>query len=143
MYLIELTWLSLGLSLGVWDTGLWEQICGVFCLFSIIDGFKWSWMGSFLKYTQLMLVFLKAPSLAKHFSYCTSMTFLMVLPVLNDDITSLCRWYYTLLQRDQASDLAVLAATWKHDDKSWRNRYVRLLTLYLQPALDPWLIVKI
>ena len=40
----------------------------LFLLFSVIDGFGWSWMGSFHKNVQLNLEFLKAPFLALHFS---------------------------------------------------------------------------
>ena len=54
----------------------------LFLLFSVIDGFKWFWMGSLLKNIQLMLEFLKAPFLVLHFSYYTLMTFLMMLSVI-------------------------------------------------------------
>ena len=40
----------------------------LFLLFSVIDGFKWFWMGSLHKNIQLMLEFLKAPFLVLHFS---------------------------------------------------------------------------
>ena len=43
----------------------------LFLLFSVIDGFKWFWMGSILKNIQLMLEFLKASFLVLHFSYYT------------------------------------------------------------------------
>ena len=39
-------------------------------------------MGSLRKNIQLMLVFLKAPFLIVHFSYYTSVTFLMTLSVI-------------------------------------------------------------
>ena len=48
---------------------------------SSIDCFDWFWMVSLRKNTQLMLVFLKAPFLVLHFSYYTSMTFLMLLAI--------------------------------------------------------------
>ena len=51
-------------------------------LFSVIDCFKWFWMESLHKNIQLMLEFLKAPFLILHFSYCTLMTFLMMLSVI-------------------------------------------------------------
>ena len=54
----------------------------LFLLFSVIDGFKWFWMGSLLKNIQLMLEFLKAPFLVLHFSFYTLMTFLMMLSVI-------------------------------------------------------------
>ena len=50
----------------------------LFLLFSVIDGFKWFWMGSLHKNIQLMLEFLKA----SFFSYYTWMTFLMMLSVI-------------------------------------------------------------
>ena len=49
---------------------------------SVVDGFEWLWMGSLRKNIQLMLVFLKTPFLVLHFSYYTSVTFLMMLSVL-------------------------------------------------------------
>ena len=51
-------------------------------LFSVIDGFEWFWMGSLQKNIHLMLELLKAPFLVLHFSYYTSMTFLMMLSVI-------------------------------------------------------------
>ena len=38
-------------------------------VFSVIDDFKWFWMGSLHKNIQLILEFLKAPFLVLHFSY--------------------------------------------------------------------------
>ena len=54
----------------------------LFLLFSVIDGFKWFWMGSLCKNIQLMLEFLKGPLLVLHFSCCILMTFLMMLSVI-------------------------------------------------------------
>ena len=54
----------------------------LFLLFSVIGGFEWFWMRSLHKNIQLMLEFLKGPFLVLHFSYCTLMTFLMILPVI-------------------------------------------------------------
>ena len=54
----------------------------LFCLFSIIESFKWFWMESLDKNIQLMLEFLKAPFLVLHFSYYTSMTFQSMLAVI-------------------------------------------------------------
>ena len=54
----------------------------LFLLFSVIDGFEWFWMGSLHKNIQLMLEFLKTPFLVLHFSYYTSMTFLMMVSVI-------------------------------------------------------------
>ena len=51
-------------------------------LSSIIDSFKWFSMGSHCRNIQLILVFLKAPSFILNFSYCTSITFLVVLPLI-------------------------------------------------------------
>ena len=48
----------------------------LFLLFSVIDNFKWFWMESLHKNTQLMLRFVKAPFLVLHVSYYTLMTFL-------------------------------------------------------------------
>ena len=54
----------------------------LFLLFSVIDDFEWFWMENLHKNIQLMLEFLKAPSLVLHFSYYTLMTFLMMLSVV-------------------------------------------------------------
>ena len=54
----------------------------LFCLFSVIDSFKWFWMGRFHKNIQLMLPFLKALFLVLHFSYYTLMTILIMLSVI-------------------------------------------------------------
>ena len=54
----------------------------LFCLFSVIDSFKWFWVESFHKNIQLMLEFLKAPFLILYFSYSTLMTFLMMISVI-------------------------------------------------------------
>ena len=51
-------------------------------LFSVIDGFRWFWLGSLCKNIQLILDFLKAPFLVLHFSYYTLMNFLMMLSVV-------------------------------------------------------------
>ena len=49
---------------------------------SIIDGSEWFWMEILHKNIQLMLEFLKASSLALHFSYYRLMTFLTILSVI-------------------------------------------------------------
>ena len=54
----------------------------LFLLFSVIDDFEWFWMESLDKNIQLMQEFLKAPFLVLHFSYYTSMTFLIILSVI-------------------------------------------------------------
>ena len=54
----------------------------LFLFFSVIDGLRWFWMGSLHKYFHLMLEFHKGPFLVLHFSYYTSMTFLMMLSVI-------------------------------------------------------------
>ena len=41
----------------------------LFLLFSVIDDFKWFWMGILHKNIQLILEFLKAPFLVQHFLY--------------------------------------------------------------------------
>ena len=73
----------------------------LFLLFSVIDDFEWFWMESLHKNIQLMRDFLKAPFLVLHFSYYTSMTFLMMLSVILPFILMilLCS------KCDQASDL--------------------------------------
>ena len=55
---------------------------GLFLLFSVIDRFKWFWMGSLHINIQLMLEFLNALFLVLHFSCYTLMTFLMMLFVI-------------------------------------------------------------
>ena len=54
----------------------------LFLLFPVIGGFGWFWMGSLHKNIQLMLEFLKGLFLVLHFSYCTLMSFLMMLSVI-------------------------------------------------------------
>ena len=54
----------------------------LFLLLSVISGFGWFWMGSLYKNTQLVAEFLKGPFLVLNFSYCTLMTFLMMLSVI-------------------------------------------------------------
>ena len=72
----------------------------LFLLFSVIDGFKWFWMGSLHKNIQLMLEFLNAVVLVLHFSYYKLMTFLMMLYVI------LLSMLMILLSKiDQASNL--------------------------------------
>ena len=43
----------------------------LFCLFLVIDSFKWFWMESLYKNVQLLLEFLKAPFLVLDFSCYT------------------------------------------------------------------------
>ena len=54
----------------------------LFPLFSVINGFKWFWMGRLHKNIQLMLGFLKASFLVLHFCYYKLMTFLIILSVI-------------------------------------------------------------
>ena len=54
----------------------------LFLPFSVIDNFKWFWMGNLHNNIQLMLEFLKAPFLVLNFFYYTSMTFPTMLSVL-------------------------------------------------------------
>ena len=54
----------------------------LFLLFSVIDGFEWFWMEILHKNIQLMLEFLKAPFLVRHFSCYTLMAFLKMLSVI-------------------------------------------------------------
>ena len=61
--------------------GISGQIFGLI-LFSVIDGFKWFWMGSLHKNIQLMQEFLKNPFLVLHFFYYALMTFLTMLSVI-------------------------------------------------------------
>ena len=58
-----------GLGMLVFFTNLrLRSYLDLFLHFSVIDGFKWFWMGSSLKNIQLMLEFLKSPFLVPHFS---------------------------------------------------------------------------
>ena len=54
----------------------------LFLLFSVMDRFRWFWMGRLHKNIQLKLEFLKAPFFALHFSYNTLMQLLMILSVI-------------------------------------------------------------
>ena len=51
-------------------------------LFSVIDGFKWFWMGSLHKNIQLMLEFLEVPFLVMHFLDYTLITLMMLSVIL-------------------------------------------------------------
>ena len=61
--------------------GISGQIFGLIFFFSVIGGFGWFWMGN-LHNIQLMLEFIKGSLLALHFSYYTSMTFEIMLPII-------------------------------------------------------------
>ena len=54
----------------------------LFRLFSLIGGFKWSWIKSLHKSIQLMMEFPKAPFLVLHFPYYILMTLLIMLSVI-------------------------------------------------------------
>ena len=54
----------------------------LFLLLSVIDNFRQFWMGSREKNFQSVLKFLKGPFMVLLFSYCTLMTFLMMLSVV-------------------------------------------------------------
>ena len=56
-------------------------------LFSVVDGFRWFWMGSLHNNDQLMLEFHKTPFLVLHFSYYTLMSFPVILLSMLDDTT--------------------------------------------------------
>ena len=60
----------------------WVRYSALFYLFSVIDDIKWFKMGSIYNNIQLMLEFLKAPSLDQYFSCYTLITFLMILSVI-------------------------------------------------------------
>ena len=75
----------------VWHAGLLHKLksygfhvryLALFLLFSVMDGFEWSWMESLNNIIQLMLEFLKAPFSALNFSCYTIMTFLMMFSVI-------------------------------------------------------------
>ena len=68
----------------VWHASLLHKLKYLALLFlsSVIGGFEWFWIGSHLNNIQLMLEFLKAPSLVLHFSCCILMTFLMMLSII-------------------------------------------------------------
>ena len=53
-----------------------------FIFFSVICGCVWCWMGSLCKNIKLMLQFLKVLFLVLHFSFYTSMAFLMMLSII-------------------------------------------------------------
>ena len=60
----------------------WVRYSALFYLFSVIDDIKWFKMGSIYNNIQLILEFLKAPSLDQYFSCYTLITFLMILSVI-------------------------------------------------------------
>ena len=64
----------------------------LFLLFSVIDNFKWFWMGSLHKNIQLTKEFLKALFLVQHFLYYTLMTFLMLSVILGLTFSSKLNW---------------------------------------------------
>ena len=57
------------------SSGISGEIFGLFLFFSVIDSFKWYWIGSLHKNIQLMLQFLKAPFFFLHLSYYTLTAF--------------------------------------------------------------------
>ena len=73
----------------------------LFLLFSVKDGFKWFWIESLHKNSQLMLEFLKASFSVLHSSYYTLMTFLTMVSVI---LLSMMMILLSILT-DQASDL--------------------------------------
>ena len=79
----------------------------LFFLFSVIDSFRWFWIGSLHKNIQLMLEFLKAPFLVLQFSSRILMTFLMIFSVTLLSIVLLIYSVDTTFYSkcDQASDL--------------------------------------
>ena len=54
----------------------------IFLLFWVIGGFGLFWTGNLHKSIQLILEFFKGPFLVVQFSFCTLMTFLMMLSVI-------------------------------------------------------------
>ena len=62
--------------------GFLVRYMALFRLLLEIDSFKWFWMGSLKKITQLLLMFLEAPVLIFHFSHYKSMTFLTMLSII-------------------------------------------------------------
>ena len=61
------------------------------CLLSVINSFRWFWMGSCHKNIQFQLEFLKTLFLVLHFCYYKLLIFLMILSVI------LVSWHYSLL----------------------------------------------
>ena len=59
-----------------------DRYLALIFLFSVIVGFRWSWMESLHKNIQLMLELLQPPFLGLHFSFCTLMTILKMLSVI-------------------------------------------------------------
>ena len=72
-------------------------------LFSVIESFKWFWMGSLHENIQFMLEFLNTPFLILHFSKYTMMTFLMINSLIV--LTMLVIVLYLYSKCDKASDL--------------------------------------
>ena len=64
-----------------------------FLFFSVIDSFGWFWREILPKNIQLMLEFFKAPFLFLHFSFNTSVIFLMMLSVI---LQYMLIYYYLL-----------------------------------------------
>ena len=92
--------LHAGLFYKLKSYGISGQIFGLFLFFSVIDGFKWFWMGSLHKNIQLMLEFLNAPFLVLHFSYINDLLDDVIcdIAIYADDTTLYSKC-------DQASDL--------------------------------------
>ena len=63
----------------------------IFCLFTVIDGFKWFRMGNLHRNIWLIIEFLKAPFLIQHFFNYILMTFLMILSVISVILLSLLK----------------------------------------------------
>ena len=90
LHLIKLLWPLTGLGYSNCSTwyiqGFWQGVAcwsssnvslmefqfkylALFLLVSVIDGFEWFWMGSFIKNIQIMVWFFKAPFLVLRFYY--------------------------------------------------------------------------
>ena len=121
----------------------------LFILFTVIDDFRWFWMGSLHKNIQLILEFLRAPFLVLHFSYYTLMTFLMMLSVILLSMLMILLCF----KCDPASDLIsteYCRHVWAGAPSCFlellhklQNGYAGLMVLHLLSPLNSWVIIKL
>ena len=102
LYLTELLGMFIGLGLLSCSTWyIWDFLRKKLKSYGTSGQIVCLFLGSLYQFTQLMLVFLKAPFSGLHLSYYTSMTFLMLLSVILHSMLLLL----STSKSDQASDL--------------------------------------
>ena len=116
----------------------------LFPLFSVINSFRWFWMGILLKNIQLILEFLKASFLILNFSYL--MTFLTMLSVILLSVLMILDWGRKWLVDFKSGKIQlVLFNQCNHNgaiDVKMDSLVLEEKSLLKKSLLNPWLIVK-